>query len=92
MNILKIKNYKFSEYIHFENTDDSIIICNKLDNNLYDFNSVGKSIIELLQNSYSIDSILDKLSKEYVVEKSLIMPDVQEFIDSLIEKGILIVE
>lgn len=92
MNTFQTNNYEFSKYIHFEKANDSLIICNKLDNYLYDFNSIGKEIIEMLLNNKSYENILQELSIKYETSTNEIKPDVDEFIKSLIENGILIIK
>lgn len=89
---IQTNNYEFSKSIHFEKTNDSLIICNKLDNYLYDFNSIGKEIIEMLIDNQLYSNILQTLAINYETSLDEIKKDVDEFINSLIESGILIIK
>lgn len=53
------------------------------------FNEVGARIWELLSENYSIEGIVEILSKEYEATKAEIQPDVEDFLDQLKQKGIL---
>lgn len=52
-------------------------------------NEVGADIWNMIGNGKSKEQIVDSLSREYQVERSIIAKDVQAFWDKLEENGIL---
>lgn len=50
---------------------------------------VGVSIWNMLQNEVTFDQIVQGILNEYEVEESVAREDIQEFLDQLIDGGIL---
>lgn len=58
-------------------------------NGLITENEVGVSIWNMLQNEVTFDQIVQGILNEYEVEESVAREDIQEFLDQLIDGGIL---
>ena len=58
-------------------------------NGLITVNEVGVSIWNMLQNEVTFDQIVQGLLNEYEVEESVAREDIREFLDQLIDGGIL---
>lgn len=58
-------------------------------NGLITVNEVGVSIWNMLQNEVTFDQIVQGILNEYEVEESVAREDIQEFLDQLIDGGIL---
>lgn len=58
-------------------------------NGLLTVNEVGASIWNMLQSEVTFEGILEGILSEYDVEESVAREDIQEFLDILIEGGIL---
>lgn len=58
-------------------------------NGLLTVNEVGASIWNMLQNEVTFEDIVKGILDEYEVEESVAREDIQEFLDTLIEGGIL---
>ena len=52
-------------------------------------NEVGVSIWNMLQNEVTFDQIVQGILNEYEVEESVAREDIREFLDQLIDGGIL---
>ena len=52
-------------------------------------NETSKTIVEYLQQNLSRDEIIDRMSKEYKVEKDVLFNDVDELINRLKELNII---
>lgn len=58
-------------------------------NGLITVNEVGVSIWNMLQNEITFDQIVQGILNEYEVEESVAREDIREFLDKLIDGGIL---
>ena len=58
-------------------------------NGLITVNEVGASIWKMLQEETSFEKLVQGILEEYDVEDSAARQDVQEFLDKLVEGGIL---
>ena len=58
-------------------------------NGLNTVNEVGVSIWNMLQNEVTFDQIVQGILNEYEVEESVAREDIREFLDQLIDGGIL---
>lgn len=58
-------------------------------NGLITVNEVGVSIWNMLQNEITFDQIVQGILNEYEVEESVAREDIREFLDQLIDGGIL---
>ena len=58
-------------------------------NGLITVNEVGVSIWNMLQNEVTFDQIGQGILNEYEVEESVAREDIREFLDQLIDGGIL---
>ena len=58
-------------------------------NVLITVNEVGVSIWNMLQNEVTFDQIVQGILNEYEVEESVAREDIREFLDQLIDGGIL---
>lgn len=58
-------------------------------NGLITVNEVGVSIWNMLQDEVTFDQIVQGILNEYEVEESVAREDIREFLDQLIDGGIL---
>ena len=58
-------------------------------NGLITVNEVGVSIWNMLQNEVTFDQIVQGILNEYEVEESVAREDIREFLDQLIDGGLL---
>ena len=58
-------------------------------NGLITVNEVGVSIWNMLQDEVTFDQIVQGILNEYEVEESVAREDIREFLDKLIDGGIL---
>ncbi len=63
--------------------DNNNVAFNPMMGNSYKLNDSAKYILDLLKEGKSKDEIIDKLSKEYEVDKKELFIDVSDFISKL---------
>lgn len=59
-------------------------------NGLITVNEVGVSLWNMLQEEVTFEELVQGILEEYDVEESVAREDIQEFLDKLIEGGILV--
>lgn len=59
-------------------------------NGLITVNEVGVSLWKMLQDEITFDGLVQGILNEYDVEESVAREDIQEFLDTLINGGILV--
>jgi len=64
-------------------TDENNIAFHPMMGNSYQLNTIGKEILQMLQQSHSKEQIVDHLHHTYGVEKSTLFIDVSDFISKL---------
>ena len=81
------------EYILREIAGDYIIIPTGKTvvdfNGLITLNEVGVSLWKMLQNEVTFDDLLQGILDEYDVEPAVAREDIQEFLDQLVNRGII---
>ena len=58
-------------------------------NGLVTVNEVGVSLWKMLQNEVTFDDLVNGILEEYDVEEAVAREDIREFLDRIIESGIL---
>ena len=58
-------------------------------NGLITVNEVGVSLWNMLQNEVTFDELVRGILDEYEVEESVAREDIQEFLDVLIDRGVI---
>ena len=58
-------------------------------NGLITLNEVGVSLWKMLQNEVTFDDLLQGVLDEYDVEPAVAREDIQEFLDQLVNRGII---
>ena len=89
MNISNIRNYKFNENLICREAGEVLMVYNKTNGDMYEFNDIGKDIFEKLKREISMDELLDELVSEYDVTIDEIVDDVTDFVTRMIELEII---
>lgn len=90
MNKLNFK-WNVPTNIIYNSLDDEIIIMNTMTDNYIILDPIGSHIWELLtKQSLTIEELTTQLIKEYEVDKETCMKDVQDFIDDMASKKLII--
>ena len=87
-------NYNLKKYVK-KKINDSIILVpidDNVERNFIELNDTGANIFEKLENGYSINDIINELKKIYIEETEIIKNDVEDFLLSLFNYGILSLE
>ena len=66
-------------------------VCHKMDEygSGSDYREIGMELWKMLQNEVTFDDLLKGIMEEYDVDKEVAKEDIQDFLDKLIDGGIL---
>lgn len=93
MNLKDLKNYWFSSELMVRKIDeDTTMIYNPENGDMYELNTVSAEIVEMLQQHKTGDEILQILETNYDVDEQTILDDTQPLIERLIEMKLLKIE
>ncbi|ACV62453.1 conserved hypothetical protein [Desulfofarcimen acetoxidans DSM 771] len=65
------------------------VLLNPIDGSYFGLNSVGSSFWEKVDGKKTIEEILDLLLQEYMVERDVLVRDIEEFVHSMEDKGLI---
>ena len=74
-----------SSSVRWRRVGEEGVVLNQNSSEVLVLNSLGMRIIELLDQSMSVDQMIDTLLLEYDVEPSVLRHDVRDFLHQLIE-------
>lgn len=74
------------------NLEDEVVILGIKDGIYYGLDSVGSFIWDLLKEPISVNDIRDSIMEKYEVDKNTCEADLQIFLKSLLDKGLLEVQ
>lgn len=74
------------------NIDDEIGLLNVETGKYYALNSVGADIWKLLENAMPLNNLINLLISEYEIDRDICMEQVSNFIDQLVQKGIVLIK
>ena len=69
--------------------DDEVVMMSMQQGEYYGLDSIGSRIWELFAKPNSVENIIETLMQEYDVDRKTCEKDVQEFIQKLVDKGLL---
>ena len=69
--------------------DDEVVMMSMQQGEYYGLDSIGSRIWELFAKPNSVENIIGTLMQEYDVDRKTCEKDVQEFIQKLVDKGLL---
>lgn len=72
-----------NEYMIIPTNNNKVLM-----NKIFNINEVGADIYKTLENGLSIAETIDKLLKEYDIDKDTLTNDVLEFVEELRKRGI----
>ena len=70
--------------------DDEVVMMSMQQGEYYGLDSIGSRIWELFNKPNSVENIIGTLMQEYDVDRNTCEKDVLEFIQKLVDKGLLI--
>lgn len=74
------------------NLDDDVVVMN-IDSGLYyGMEKTAQRIWDLLENAQTLESLISILSQEYKVEPAVCRADIQQFVQDLVEEGLVVTQ
>jgi hypothetical protein len=73
------------------NIDGEIVMMSVDNGEYYGLDEIGSRIWDLLENTISVENLVEKLTEEFEVEKGDCMNDTIEFLKELLSKNLILV-
>lgn len=74
------------------NIDGEVVMMSVENGEYYGLDEIGTRIWDLLENSLSVNELVDKLTEEFEVEKDDCTRDTLDFLNDLLARNLLVVE
>lgn len=81
--------HKLSTSVRSTHGQDGAVVLDIRQGQIFNLNSVGSRILELLENGIAEPEIADIISREFGASKETVIQDLQEFIYALMAKGLV---
>ena len=81
--------HKVSEAVRSTRSQDGAIVLDIQQGRMFNLNFVGSRIVELLKAGFGESAIADEISREFEVSRDIANQDVQGFIWTLKEHGLV---
>jgi hypothetical protein len=75
--------YRVSDTVRSTHSQDGAIVLDVRQGQMFNLNSVGSRILELLKRGSTESAIVDEITREFEVSRDLAENDVREFIQNL---------
>lgn len=77
--------------MHREVLDEAVML--NLNTERYTgLDKVGVDMLEAITSATTVDAAIDRLVKEYEVERDVIAADVERFVEDLLDRGLIVVD
>jgi hypothetical protein len=74
---------KLSEHVRSTHNQDGAVVLDVLHGQMYRLNLVGSRMLELLKEGRTEDQIVDRISREFGVDRGIVAQDFREFLAHL---------
>jgi hypothetical protein len=86
----RLRRVTFAKDVVVQVIGGDALILNLRDENVFSLNPTGARIAELIEKDMSLDAVIDTLSLEYGVERREVAEDVNELVQALMSKGLVV--
>ena len=86
---MKYSKIKFNENFKYRRIDDIIMAYDESSGNLFELNSTGAEIFEMIANGMQIEEIENNLEKNYQVETEVLHNDLDDLLESFEKMNII---
>lgn len=82
----------FAETVFAQEVDGEMVLLDMESENYFGLDEVGTSIWQEMQEKETLKDVLDALLEQYEVESDMLENDLSNFVDKLVESGLVKVE
>lgn len=86
---MKYSKIKFNKNFKYRRIDDIIMAYDESSGNLFELNSTGAEIFEMIANGMQIEEIENSLEKNYQVETEVLHNDLDDLLESFEKMNII---
>jgi len=82
----------FAETVFAQEVDGEMVLLDMESENYFGLDEVGTSIWQAMQDKETLKEVLEALLEQYEVEAEVLERDLSDFVDKLVESGLVKVE
>ncbi len=82
----------FSQSVFAQEVDGEMVLLDMESENYFGLDEVGTAIWQAMQENESLQEVFEVLMEQYEVEAEVLQNDLSEFVDKLLESGLVKVE
>lgn len=82
--------YRINEGFIIKEIKGDAVILNAKTGDYFGLNGVGNDFVQLIDGNTSLEVIIDKMLEMYSVDRAIIENDINELVEAMISKGILV--
>ncbi len=86
------KKVIFIETVFAQEVDDEMVLLDMNSENYFGLDEVGTSIWQAMQEKETLKEVFEVLLEQYEVEPEMLQKDLLDFVDKLLESGLIEVE
>jgi hypothetical protein len=86
---LKDRAYTLNPDVVFKRLEDRMVLVDLKSNQIFELNSTGARVWELLQEGVSVDTLIDRLKAEFEADPATLRTEIESLLSDLISEGLI---
>ena len=81
--------YILNPDVVFKRLEDRMVLVDLKSNQIFELNSTGARVWELLQEGVSVDTLIDRLKAEFEADPATLRTEIESLLSDLISEGLI---
>ena len=81
--------YILNPDVVFNRLEDRMVLVDLKSNQIFELNSTGARVWELLQEGVSVDTLIDRLKAEFEADPATLRTEIESLLSDLISEGLI---
>ena len=81
--------YTLNPDVVFKRLEDRMVLVDLKSNQIFELNSTGARVWELLQEGVSVDTLIDRLKAEFEADPATLRTEIESLLSDLISEGLI---
>jgi len=81
--------YSLNPDVVFKRLEDRMVLVDLKSNQIFELNSTGARVWELLQEGVSVDTLIDRLKAEFEADPATLRTEIESLLSDLLSEGLI---
>jgi len=81
--------YSLNPDVVFKRLEDRMVLVDLKSNQIFELNSTGARVWELLQEGVSVDTLIDRLEAEFEADPATLRTEIESLLSDLLSEGLI---